>query len=216
VRDIDTPMQISATVAGTVIGIPFLGIGAGVATILGFDGWSLVGIALLTGVVAGATVRNLSLGVANKSGAAFLALVQPSGKSSPYEAEFSNAQALVARDDIAGAIALYDAEMQRLPENEIVRVQAAELHARRGDPRRAESLFLEVRRLTSDRGRELYTTQRLIDLRLGVLASPERALPELRRLIDRFPGTPEAAGAASALEKLKRESRERADGDRGA
>ena len=95
--------------------------------------------------------------------------------------------------------------MARLPTNVLVRMQSADLHARNGRPDRAEALFLEARRLTTDRSEELYCTQRVIDLRLGALRTPARALPELRRLIERFPDTREASGAQVALARLKQE-----------
>ena len=110
-----------------------------------------------------------------------------------------------AADNVEGAIQWYDAEMQRLPRNVLVRIQSADLHARNERPTRAEALFIEARRLTSDRSEELYCTQRLIDLRLGALRVPARALPELRRLIERFPDSREAAGAQVALARLKQE-----------
>jgi hypothetical protein len=49
----------------------------------------------------------------------------------------------------------------------------------------------------------LYCTQRIIDLRLGPLERAEEAFPELRRVMDRFPGTREAEGAGRALSRLK-------------
>lgn len=57
---------------------------------------------------------------------------------------------------------------------------------------------------------ELYATQRLVDLYLERMREPVRALPELRRIVERFPGSPEAAGAEHALRKLRelRASRE--------
>jgi hypothetical protein len=50
---------------------------------------------------------------------------------------------------------------------------------------------------------ERYVSQKLIDLYLGPLAGEGRALVELRRLIERHPGTREAEGARSAIAGLK-------------
>lgn len=194
-----------ATVAGVVIGAVFTVIGGLLCYMWGLRGLLMVGGAIGIGVVVGWLVRSMSLGIAVGAGRSILAFVQPSGKSSPYQQEFSQGQALAAADNIAGAIAWYDAEMARLPESVVVRIQSADLHARNGHPQRAEALFLEARRLTSDRNFELYCTQRLIDLRLGALREPARALPELRRLMERFPDSREAAGAQVALARLKQE-----------
>ena len=59
--------------------------------------------------------------------------------------------------------------------------------------------------LSADRNQQLYCTQRLIDLRLGPLNAPERAFPELRRIMDTYPNSREAQGAREALQRLKRE-----------
>jgi hypothetical protein len=72
------------------------------------------------------------------------------------------------------------------------------------DPSRAIALFSEGRRLAGDdRSRELYATQRLIDLYLGPLKNDPRALVELRRLVDRFPNSREGKSAVDVLRRLK-------------
>ena len=87
------------------------------------------------------------------------------------------------------------------------RVQAAEFHAGHGDPQRAAALFAEVRRLAGDdRGRELYATQRLIDLYIGPLAQTGSAIVEMRRLVERFPGSREAESARDVIGRLKSEA----------
>ncbi|MGQ0650019.1 MAG: hypothetical protein ACT4P7_20915 [Gemmatimonadaceae bacterium] len=201
----DAPTRRTATAAAIVIGAVFVGIGALLAFMFNVRGLALVAGAIATGIVTGVVVRWVALGISEGAGRAFLALVQPSGDSTPYEAEFSQAQAMAAAGDTDGAILAYEAEMRRLPHNVAVRIQSADLHARHDRAERAEVLFLEARRLTSDANQELYCTQRLIDLRLGALRAPARALPELRRIVDRFPGSREAAGARSALARLKDE-----------
>ena len=94
--------------------------------------------------------------------------------------------------------------MARNPDDPEPRIQLAELHFRGATPDKAIPLFVEARRLAGDnRARELYTTQRLIDLYLGPVGQPSRALVELRRLVDRFPGTREADSARDLIAKLK-------------
>jgi thioredoxin-like negative regulator of GroEL len=202
--DADVALRRSTDFGGVIVGVAFLVIGYLLSRLLGLTGLAGVVCTLATGVTAGLFVRRFPLAVAESAGRFLGALMQPSGRSTPYEPEFSAAQALAASGDVVGALRLYEREMADLPTNEQVRVYAAELYAKSGDARRAEALLLEVRGMTSDRGRELYATQRVIDLRLGALGEPGRALPELRRLVDRFPGTPEAAGARAALANLKR------------
>ena len=199
------PMERTANVYSTLLGAVFVPIGGGLAYLWGVRGIWMLPVALLIGGAVGFGVRRVSLAVAHGAGDGFLAFVWPSGKTSPYETEFSGAQSLAAAGDIEGAIAWYDAAMARMPDNALVRLQSADLHARHGRPERAEVLFVEARRLTTERDRELYCTQRLIDLHLGPGGTPARAFPELRRLIERFPDSREAAGARVALARLKRE-----------
>jgi hypothetical protein len=68
------------------------------------------------------------------------------------------------------------------------------------------ALFTRIRQVPgARRPDELYASQRLIDLYLGPLQDPGRATVELRRLVERFPDTPDAAGARAALERLRAE-----------
>lgn len=75
-----------------------------------------------------------------------------------------------------------------------------------GDPRRAEELFLRIRRAPQATANdELYASHRLIDLYLGPLADPGRVNVELRRMAERFPGTVDGTGALAALKRRKDE-----------
>jgi len=86
------------------------------------------------------------------------------------------------------------------------RFQAAEMLLRSSRPERAARYFTQGRRLSpNDRSRELYATQRLIDLYWGKLQDNARARAELRQLITRFPGTREAAAAQKLLDTLSEE-----------
>ena len=62
-----------------------------------------------------------------------------------------------------------------------------------------------LRRMRSERVEqfERYATQRLIDLYMMKTETYAKAITELRRMVARFPGTPEAAGAMVAIEQLK-------------
>ena len=67
----------------------------------------------------------------------------------------------------------------------------AEMHGTAsGDPKRAETLFLRIRRSReATRNDELYVSHRLIDLYIGPLDDQGRAMVELRHMADRFPDT---------------------------
>ena len=52
-------------------------------------------------------------------------------------------------------------------------------------------------------GQFVYVTNRLVDLYTGPLGEPGKALGELRKLIDRYPGSAAAENARVALAALK-------------
>lgn len=202
----DTQARTQATVAGVILGVVFTGVGMLVGTLRGSTGIALLGTALAVGGIAGVVVRWLALNVARGIAGAIAAFLVPTGASVPYEPTFSAHDALEASGDVAGAVAAYEATLRADPRNVRALRQAAELHARAANPARAAELLAELRRVAGDaRDAELYATQRLADLYLGALGDHRRAMVELRRIAERFPGTQEADGARRALLRLKRE-----------
>lgn len=161
--------------------------------------------ALVTGTVAGVVVRIVAYEFANGVARGIAAFLFPSGASVPYEPTFSSHDAKEAAGDVAGAIAAYEETLRESPRNARALRQAAELHVRAGNAERAAALLQELRRVAPARDAELYATQRLADLYLGALGDDGRAMVELRRLAERFPGTREAEGALVALRRLKDE-----------
>jgi hypothetical protein len=148
-------------------------------------------------------------GASNVMGALWKQLMM-SGASTPYQDRFSKQDALVMRGDVAGALRSYEELILGKDAGVDVveaRMRAAELFAGAGgDPARAADLLREVQRTPGLRaGQFIHVTNRLVDLYLGPLGEPRRALVELRRLIERYPVTPAAAHARVALAKLKRE-----------
>jgi hypothetical protein len=172
--------------------------------LVGARGLWLIGFTILSGFLIGYFVKRFSTGVAEGTANFILRMVWPSGNSTPYAKTYSAEQALAVKGDVAGALEAYQAAMALNPDDPEPRIQAAELHFRGATPGKAVPLFVDARRLSgANRSRELYVTQRLIDLYLGPVKDPSRALVELRRLADRFPGTREAASARDLILKLK-------------
>lgn len=199
----DASAARNASIAGGLLGVVFGGVGVGIGVLAGARGAMLLVSAVVTGTVAGLIVRYVAFGFASGMARGIAAFLFPSGSSVPYEPTFSAHDALEAAGDVAGAIAAYEETIRAAPTNARALRQAAELHVRAGDPRRAAALLQELRRVTPARDAELYATQRLADLYLGSLGDDGRALVELRRLVERFPGTREAEGARTALRRLK-------------
>ncbi|MDB4880489.1 MAG: hypothetical protein JWL60_1935 [Gemmatimonadetes bacterium] len=139
------------------------------------------------------------------AGAGALAVTAATGTSTPYVAQFSREESLAARGDVAGALAAYEQVIAEHPHAIPPRMRAAELYATRGgNPLRAAELFREIRSVPGVTNRDaVYACSRLVDLYDGALDDPGRALVELRRIVELYPGTPVAAHARAALPRLK-------------
>ncbi|MBY0490831.1 MAG: hypothetical protein K2R93_13400 [Gemmatimonadaceae bacterium] len=127
----------------------------------------------------------------------------PSG--GPVTIPTSGAEALFTQGDIEGSMAAFDAlRDQHGATPELLR-READLHlGRDGRPERARELLIRLRQTPGvSRGDELFATQRLIDLYFGALRDEPRALSEMRRLVERFPGTRDAEGARAELERRR-------------
>jgi hypothetical protein len=150
--------------------------------------------------------------VANASVRAAGAIYSPSGSSTGYVPSFSHIEALTIRGALDEAAAAWTAAMAEQPTSLVVAVRAADFHLReRRDPAQALGLYLHARSLvaqaapgTDSRDLQRYIQQKVVDLYLeGPTADQGRALVELRRLADTFPGTREAEGARASLAEMK-------------
>jgi len=177
--------------------------------------FSVLGVPLILGMplaagLAGAFVWG-GLRFATLVGNSFAHFVLPSGKSTPYEHQFSREESLAARGDIAGALEELEAGIAATPIADPaginVRLRAAELYMGKGnDPKRAAALFREIQRFPAlSASQDVYVSNRLIDLLLGPLRQPNRALVELRRIIDRYPNSAVAAHSRAAIVTIKRQ-----------
>ncbi len=184
-------------------------IGYGLAGLRGLEGPTrqLAAIALGFGMVTlGLLAVKLIQWTATK---VLMGFVQPGGRSRG-PAPHSKAEALAASGRLDEAAAEFEATRAKGGGNIASLRTEAELHASgTGDPKRAEELFLRIRRAPDvTPGDELYASHRLIDLYVGPLQDPGRVLVELRRMADRFPDTVDGQGALAAL-KQRREDAER-------
>ena len=178
--------------------------------------------ALVLPLALGATAAISWAGMrfANAAGARFGHFVLPTGESTPYEHQFSREEALAARGDITGAIDALEAAIAAIsidaPTGLAVRIRTAELYMGQGaNPKRAAELLREVQRHPGlPPTQDIYVSNRLIDLLLGPLAQPARALFELRRLADRYPASTAGKHARSAIATVKRQMSEAEPGAR--
>ena len=190
-------LVFGVTTGGLLLQIGFhwweLPVGAGAGGLAGTVGWLLA-------QMVGGTWRRITV----------------DGSSTPYERQFSYEQSLVMKGRIDDALASFEAVIATEPELIVPRIKAAELYAReKKDPQRAAELFRDVLRSpVITPGENVYATNRLVDLYIGPLQDPGRALVELRRLIETRPGSDAAEHARRSLAELKaRMNVEPAEGD---
>jgi hypothetical protein len=187
-------------VAGVVFGaLVITSLIAGVpsfAVVLGF---------VLFAAFAGAIVAFMGARMGDGAGAVAKAFIQPSGDSTPYEQTFSYQEAMIMKGDIDGALESFEVIIAEQPGLVAPRLRAAEHYAKGNrNPKRAAELFREVRDIPDVPVRDaVYSSSRLVDLYDGPLDEPGRAVVELRRIIERYPGTDMAKHARTALPALK-------------
>ena len=150
-----------------------------------------------------ATMGTIKL--SDAAGAVAKGFTLPSGDSTPYEQTFSYQEAMIMRGDITGALESYEAIIAEQPGLVAARLRAAEHYVKgHRNPARAAELFREVRDMPGVPVRDaVYSSSRLVDLYDGPLNEPGRAVVELRRIIEQFPGSDMARHARTALPALK-------------
>ena len=202
--DADAGATRAAVLAGaSVLFLVFAVIAFLLCLQLGITGWRRIPVIVGFGAGASLTAVWFGLGFARSAGGVLARFVAPSGSSTPYQYGYSYQQALAAKGDVAGALESYEAVLRERPGDAEAIAQTAELYATNGHVDRAVALFRSLRGIpgVSD-ARDVYASNRLVDLYL--LAGQEgRALVELRRIIERFPGTDAASRAREALGRLK-------------
>jgi hypothetical protein len=160
---------------------------------------------IVGGALCAAGLASIVIRVSNMAGSGMQVLTMGAA-GSPYQDQFSLEQAMVMRGEVDQALASFEERIAQRASGVDVRVRAAELYAKEGkNPVRAAALLREARTLPGiTEGQDIYVTNRLADLLAGPLEEHGRALVELRRLIERYPGTPAASHARSAISAIKR------------
>jgi hypothetical protein len=183
-----------------------------VSLILAWLGFFLAVFLITLGGIAGGLVAYLGVRLGHGSGNTLEAFMKATA-ALPYEDSFSQEDALLMQRKVPEALAMFEAKIAAPDSGIAVRVRAAELHAKEGgNPERAAELFREIQQHPAcDAGQYAYATNRLVDLLMGPLKDPGRAMGEFRRLIDRAPGSPAANNARAALVALKQLHRESSD-----
>ncbi len=162
-------------------------------------------VGLLGGLLAPVLVYYVTMSLTEGSARAASSIHNPQGEIAPIKEDYSFAQSLSARGDFAGAIREYEHATLACPEDpepyiRVARIYRRDLH----NPATALEWFKRARRdAVLGRGQELLITQEIIELYRNELAAPTSAIPELARLIDRFPDDPGADAARTELAELR-------------
>lgn len=157
---------------------------------------------LLGGIIFGGVSLLFIWGFSRAAGDGFGMFIQPKGE---YERDYSREDSLVARGDVAGAIDSFAAIAAAEPENLEVRLRAAELHRKNSQFEESSVLYREVQSKSQRPRDDVHASLRLIDLYLAWPEHEGRSMRELKRLIDRYPGTEIERRSKTALAKLKSE-----------
>lgn len=128
-----------------------------------------------------------------------------SGGTTPHRAEYSQPRALAAQGRYREAteaweLAAAESEGDPEPYVALARLYRDQLK----DPEAAAEWFRRARRdARLDGGLDLLVTQELIELYVKQLGQPQRAIPELARLRERYPRTPGGQAAERELQELR-------------
>ncbi len=162
------------------------------------------GVAALGGLIGSAFTLFMIRVVHAWTQRGMLTVPEPGGRGRGA-AVYSHAEALAAKGNLDAASKVFDqVRAEHGDKASLLRAEADVQLRPEGDPERARELLMRLRKATdASRADELYATHRLVDLYLGPLADEARAMSELRRLTERFPGTRDAEGAQAELDRRR-------------
>lgn len=131
-------------------------------------------------------------------------LLPGAGGGAGSEEEFSRERALVAAGKVDEALRTMERRRAEEPANVALVLLMAETYARDArKPGRAEPLFRAAREMRGvSAERDLYATNRLVDLYLGPLGDRAGAARELRRILERHPKSAAAGEVKRLLEGM--------------
>jgi hypothetical protein len=170
-------------------------------------------VTAIHGVTWGTFFASLGAGVLTGGLGPLLGFLASTGASTivyganttPYVPQHSYQDSLIQQGKLDDALESFEALIAEQPTSADVRIRAAELYVKNENTvKRAAELFREIQRIDGvSPGNDVYATNRLVDLLIGPLDNPSRALIELRRLIDRYPNSSGATRARETLAALK-------------
>jgi len=166
---------------------------SGMPLLAAFLGWAFV---LLYGVLDGALLH--------RGASTIGALTMPSGSATPSVNQHSNIEALVARGRLAEAADAYRAVIAADPRDLVACERLGQLALRElKDPHLALFAAREGEKRSSDVRRQAGFALLAANIYRDDLKDYGRAVVELRRILARYPGVPNADRLRAEIEELK-------------
>ncbi len=170
-------------------------------------GW-FVGFGFIPGFLIGAAlVFSLTTFAERRAASVMGKIYNPSGESTPRRREYSYAESLEIRGRYDEAVEAYEVALSEFPEEPEPYLRIARIYRdRTRDYDNAVYWFKRARSdATVDGGMDQAVTREIIDLYTSRSGQPERAIPELARLADRFAGQPVADWAKQEIKRRREE-----------
>lgn len=160
---------------------------------------------LIIGIAIGAFTYFGALFIADRGGSVAASIYQPSGSSTPPIREYSLADSLVARGRIDEAAEAYQVLSEDFPNDPEPRLRHARLlrdkTQRYDESARIFKTVLTIPQLKPEV--ELVALRELVELCTHKLREPQRALPYLARIAQKFGATPTGAWASNEAKEIK-------------
>ena len=172
--------------------------------VTGIFPWSIMPYFIGGGLILAASTFVVSLVTDRSAQLLGDAAYGSSGDSTPYQAGYSHAESLALRGNYAAAIEAYQAAMTTHPGDPEPYLRIARIHRKElKQPEDAAYWYRKARReVALPAARDLGISRELVELYLASDDRP-RAIPELARIIEKFPDTPEGAWAEGLMAELK-------------
>ena len=169
------------------------------------------------GVAVGAIAYFGALFIADRGGAIGASIYQPSGSSTPAVREYSLADSLVARGRIDEAAEAYQLLSEDYPGDPEPRLRHARLLRDKAERyEEAAQIFKSILGMAGLKPEtELVALRELVELCTHKLHAPQRALPYLARISEKFAGTPTAQWARAEALEIKQQMKQDHDRDVG-
>lgn len=176
----------------------------------GAMGSTVAGLGPVPGFIVGFLIVFLvTKGLSEGAGGVAGKIYHPSGRSTPGKHEYSYPESLAARGLYEEAVTAYEAAVSEFPEDPEPYIRIARL--KRDKLSEFEEAVFWFKRARADSkiaaGQELLVTQEMIEIYRDKQGTPTRAIPELARMIDRFPNDQVADWARGELARLKEQVR---------